>query len=94
MQDSYDTCFLCGRSGSGDPLEVHHLFGGPNRKLSEQYGLKVKLCGNRCHRNGKEAVHRCAATAQTLHEYGQRKWIAENNGTVEGFIRVFGKSYL
>ena len=88
------TCFLCGRNGYADPLERHHIFGGPNRALSEKYGLVVDLCGWRCHREGKEAAHRCAATAQYLHEYGQRKWMAENNGTIDDFISIFGRNYL
>ena len=47
-------CWLCGRNGNGDPLECHHIFGGAMRKKSEKYGLKVYLCGDRCHRNGDE----------------------------------------
>ena len=44
-------CYLCGSSGIDDMcgLEQHHVFGGPNRKLSERYGLKVYLCGEKCH---------------------------------------------
>ena len=88
-------CFLCGRNGNGDPLEEHHIFeGDPNRSLSEKYGLKVLLCGNRCHRCGKESAHMNARTAQFLHEYGQKKWMEENNGTIDDFIEVFGRSYL
>lgn len=88
-------CFLCGRNGNGDPLEKHHIFGGnPNRQLSEKYGLWVYLCGDRCHRNGKAAVHQNAETAKFLHQYGQRKWMEENNGTIEDFIKIFGRSYL
>ena len=33
-------CFLCTRM---QDLEQHHIFGGPNRKWSEKYGLKVWL---------------------------------------------------
>ena len=45
-------CFLCGKNGAADPLERHHIFGGPNRGKSEKYGLVVLLCGEECHRNG------------------------------------------
>lgn len=56
----WDFCYLCGRNHTADPcgLETHHVFGGPNRKYSERYGLKVRLCGERCHRNGANSVHR------------------------------------
>ena len=35
----YRRCFLCGRSETNsNRLEVHHIFGGANRKLSDRYG--------------------------------------------------------
>ena len=40
-------CWLCGRNGSVDPLDKHHIFGGPYRKKSEKYGLVVYLCHDR-----------------------------------------------
>ena len=60
----YGRCWLCGRWGW---LEEHHIFGGANRKKSEKYGLKVGLCGDTCHRNGKDAAHQSAVTALQLH---------------------------
>jgi len=89
-----DVCWKCGANGNGDPLETHHIFGGALRKKSEKYHLTVKLCGDKCHRNGKESVHQCAETMQKLHEYGERKWIAEHNATIEDFRREFYKNYL
>ncbi len=89
-----ERCFLCGKNGSQDRLERHHIFGGANRKLSEKYGLVVYLCGDSCHRNGKYAVHQCAETAQMIHEYGQRKAMQENGWTIDDFRRIFGKNYL
>ena len=50
-------CFLCGKNGSEDPLDLHHVFGGPYRKKSEKYGLVVYLCHHDCHIFGKNAVH-------------------------------------
>lgn len=41
-------CYLCARRGDyswKQVLEEHHIFGGPNRHLSEEYGLKVYICG-------------------------------------------------
>ena len=93
MRD-YDYCFLCGRNGQGDSLERHHIFGAANRDLSERYGLVVHLCGERCHRNGPKAAHRCAETMSVLHAYGQRKAMQENGWTAEQFRQVFGKNYL
>lgn len=64
-------CFLCGRDGTEDPLDFHHIFGGnaADRKKCERYGLKVRLCHGRCHIFGPEGhttaprpCERCAAT--------------------------------
>ena len=86
-------CFLCGRNGRGDRLERHHIFGGPRRNLSEQYGFVVDLCGDRCHRNGEYSAHKNKDIALYLHQEGQR--MAENDGMERAdFIRLFGKNYL
>ena len=66
-------CFLCGRNDPSDPLEHHHIFGAAYRKKSEKYGLVVYLCGNRCHRNGRGAVHRNGDQMRRLRRYGQLK---------------------
>lgn len=87
-------CFLCGRNDPGDPLERHHIFGGANRKKSEKYGLVVYLCGNRCHRNGRSAVHKNGDQMRRLRRYGQLKAMEEQGWTEENFRREFGKSYL
>lgn len=87
-------CWLCGRNGSSDQLDKHHIFGGSNRKLSEKYGLVVHLCHDRCHLYGEDAVHNNPDTMQELHEYGQKKAMADNGWTVDDFRAVFGKSYL
>lgn len=87
----YGKCWKCGKMGW---LEEHHIFGGAFRKKSEKYGLKVGLCGDSCHRNGKEAAHQCAATALRLHQYGQRKYMEEQGATVDEFRAQFGKNYL
>jgi len=93
--EEWPSCFLCGRNGNGDPLEEHHIFGGnSNRALSEKYGLKVWLCGERCHRNGKDSAHRSKKTALMLHQYGQMKWMEEQGKSVDDFIKEFGRSYL
>lgn len=87
-------CFLCGKNGSSDPLDKHHIFGGANRKKSERFGLAVDLCHHECHIFGKHAVHNDANVMQRLHEYGQRKAMTEQGWSVEDFIREFGRNYL
>lgn len=87
-------CFLCGRNGAADPLDRHHIFGGSNRGKSEKYGLVVYLCHNRCHIFGAGAVHQNAEVMRELHEYGQKKYMAEHNATADDFRELFGKNYL
>ena len=87
-------CFLCGRNGTEDPLEEHHIFNGPYRKKSERYGLTVRLCAHRCHNGGPDSVHRNQDVDRELKQRGQRKAMEENGWSVEEFIREFGKNYL
>ena len=89
----HNTCFLCGRNGAEDPLERHHICGGANRKKSEEDGLWVWLCGDRCHRNGRLSAHKSAVTATLLHEIGQRAWEKEYGSRAE-FAKRYGKNFL
>lgn len=93
-KDLPKACFLCGRNGVGDPLDAHHIFGGANRKLSERYALVIPLCHDRCHENGKDAVHRNGAVAQAVHEFGQRLAMERMGWSIEEFRAVFGRNYL
>lgn len=94
---SEKVCYLCGcctPTGFYDGLEEHHaFFGTGNRKKSEKYGLKVWLCGETCHRNGKRAVHKNRETDLLIKRHAQE--VYENTyGSRADFIRDFGKSYL
>ena len=86
-------CYLCGANGTCDALHWHHIFGGPNRKHSERFGLKVRLCGQQCHENGQEAVHKNRQIDLALKAAGQRAF-ERIHGTREDFMKIFGKNYL
>lgn len=87
-------CFICGRYETEyNPLEVHHIFGGANRKLSEKYGLTVLLCHN-CHNEPPDGVHFNPEIMQNLHEVGQRAAMLLYDWSVEDFRKIFGKSYI
>lgn len=92
-------CYLCGCAipyGFYDGLEEHHIFFGyssKNRDRSEELGLKVWLCGETCHRNGKKAVHRNRETDLLLKRIAQEAY-EERYGNRADFIREFGRSYL
>lgn len=87
-------CFLCGRNGSKDPLDRHHIFPNDYRDKSEKYGLVVWLCHSECHISGRYSAHQNADVMRYLKQYGQRKVMREQGWTTEDFIREFGKNYL
>ena len=81
-------CFI---SGQTFWLEEHHIFfGRANRKLSEQYGLKVWL--TRDHHRGIKGVHNNRELDLTLKRLAQT--VFEETHTREEFRNIFGKSYL
>lgn len=45
-------CIVC---GAREDIELHHVFGGKYRKLSDRYGLTVCLCKE--HHRGADGVH-------------------------------------
>lgn len=81
-------CFLCTRM---QDLEQHHIFGGPNRKWSEKYGLKVWLCP-RCHRDPSHGVHFNRDVMKIMHRTGQQAFEKEHSRGE--FMNIFGKNYL
>lgn len=87
-------CWLCGRNGSADPLDRHHIFPGKNRELSEKYNLTVYLCHADCHIFGPNAVHRNPYTRRMLQAWGQDNAMREHGWTTEQFIKKFGKNYM
>lgn len=93
MQKDRDHCYICGRNGNGDPLEEHHCIGGnPGRKLSEQDGLKIYICGNRCHRNGQHSVHRSKEVRSYIQRIAQEEW-ERTYGNRTDFMKRYGKNY-
>ena len=82
-------CFVC-RTVYG--LHDHHIFyGTSNRKLSEEYGLKVWLCGAD-HNLSNRGVHFNKELDIKLKHIAQRKF--EETHTREEFRTIFGKSWL
>ena len=80
-------CLYCRTT---ENIESHHIFGGPNRKNSEKYGLKVWLCHE--HHTGPQGVHFNKELMDQIHNIGQLMFEAKYSH--EEFIRIFGKNYL
>lgn len=87
-------CALCGRNGTGDPIDKHHVFGGANRGKSEKYGAVVYLCHERCHERGPRAVHNCRETDLMLKRQTQQQLMANMGWSEDDFRREFGKNWL
>lgn len=89
------TCYLCmlldGNYSQHLTLHEHHIFGGANRRNSEETGLTVYLCPEH-HLTGKLAVHNCKYTMDLMHKIGQRKY--EETHTRQEFMKIFGKNYM
>ena len=72
-------------------LHKHHIFGGPNRKWSDKYGLWVWLCPK--HHNMSDAgVHFNKPLDLQVKQIAQREF--EDTYGHEEFMKIFGRSYL
>jgi len=91
IQEDESVCYICDMYlGLETPAaEMHHIFGGPNRKLSEKYGLKVKLCYY--HHRGSGGVHFQPYLMDELHDVGKLAFIQKFPEL--DFREMFGKEY-
>ena len=89
------TCYLCMLLDSNydlySHLEEHHIFNGPNRKLSTKYGLTVYLCAEH-HRIGPAAGHINPDVRAEVQKNGQRAFMKKYPD--KDFMKIFGKNYL
>ena len=92
IQDSYDSCWLCGMSGSN--LNRHEVFGGPYREKSKRLGLWVVLHHEPCHVYGAQAIHQNPENNRRLKAEAQQAAMDHYGWTVQDFIFEFGKNYL
>ena len=97
IQPQKNYCYICteetGYKMERSGLEEHHIFGGPNRKLSEKYGLKVYLCPSH-HQFGPDAVHKNPNYGYDyyLKQLGQQAF-AEHYPDLD-FRMIFGKTFI
>ena len=87
-------CYLCEKLGIvryWTYLERHHIFDGPNKKISEENGFTVRLCVGH-HREGADAVHRNANMMRLLQRDAQRAY--EKSHSREEFFKLMRRNYL
>lgn len=83
-----ERCFFCGKTVG---LETHHIWGGvANRKLSDKYGLTVRVCHD-CH-VGKDGVQYNRAKADSLKRLGQIAFEARHSH--DEWMGIFKKNYI
>lgn len=89
--DNRAACWFCGKYGTeSNPLQIHHVWHGTaNRRLSEKFGLTVKLCAD-CHRK----VHSDRETDLRLMQAGELAFLTKFKASIPDFIRIFGKNVL
>lgn len=95
MQDKDGTCYLC-KKLEGDysvkPVQEHHVvYGWANRRLSEKFGLKIYLCAEKHHEEGKYSVHKNPDIRQQLCAEAQIAF--EQNYPDLSFREIFGKNW-
>lgn len=83
-----DDMFECYECGSYDWIEIHHIFGGCNRKHSEEYGYVLPLC-HRCHNEPPKGVHHNKAAPRIS---AQEHFEIDHTRTE--FMLMFGRNYL
>lgn len=79
-------CWICGAEAS----DRHHVFNGPMRKKSEEFGAVIPLC-RVCH----DRIHNEDAKERLELKAEFQRQIMQNNGWDEDeFRKEFRKSYL
>ncbi len=90
--DNTNYCYVCSHFKMRYVLanHTHHIFGGPNRKLSDADGLTVRLC-TRCHSQVHDTEN---IYYHELHKIGEKAWLEHYHLTIPDFIKRYGKNYL
>ena len=82
-------CYVCKTTYN---LHLHHIYFGPNRKVSDKNGFVVHLC--QYHHEGTYGVHGKYGNElnKKLKQECQKKY--EQAHTREEFIKLIGRNYL
>lgn len=87
--DDPHKCYMCRKEGR---MEVHHIYFGKNRKISDREGFVVHLCPN-CHR-GTNGVHGKYGYLMDKYLKSTCQITYEEKHTREEFMALIGCNYL
>ena len=84
-------CYITGQTNN---LHVHHIyFGNPNRRISEENGFWVYLCG-RLHNQSADGVHGKNGHELDMMLKRHCQMAYEKEHSREEFIALIGRNYL
>lgn len=78
-------CEICGAQA----CDIHHVFGGTARQISDKYGATVFIC-RKCH----DDIHRHPLKYEWLKQETQKKVMESHNWDLDDWFNVFHKNYL
>ena len=76
-----------------DGLHCHEIFHGPNRRRSIRDGMVIFLPPE-LHNMSPRGIHFDPEFENSVKRLAQRVWMEYYDGTVEDFIRAYGRSYI
>lgn len=87
--DDAHKCYMCRKEGR---TELHHIYYGKNRKISDKNGFVVHLC-RRCHRE-ENGVHGKNGHLMDIFLKRMCQMEFERTHTRAEFMALIGKNYL
>lgn len=82
----FKKCDICGEYRE---CEIHHVFGGLKRAISDKYGAVVSIC-RKCHSD----IHSHPAKYEWLKAETQKKVMEDRNWDIDEWFDHFGKNYI
>ena len=78
-------CRVCGGYGVTD---LHHIFGGRFRQISDRHGFLIELC-RECHHK----AHHVAEFGTALKHDAELEWLEEGH-TLDEWMEIFGRTWV
>lgn len=92
MGQTFDPRTRCHVCGSTENLQWHHIFNGPVRKASTNYGCGCYLCWE--HHLGNGGVHNNRELADMIRAECEMWWLQTYHKSIGEFIQIFGRNYI